>query len=406
MSLLMEALKKAEEAKRKAAENPPPAPPAAAPHTLELLPVAPDPETSDSDLALPIDPADADLSSPSRISRFRPTASSSRPAAREEKPQEASERNAVRNVFSAKQTPQSSHALGILAGLGVLVALACGGYFWWQLNAVSAGSMTTLPQPPAPPIAPAPSRGLPEVTAEKLPAPLAPSVPVPSRAEPASALFEPAARVPKPSPASAPVADSPVRLSRSQPKANVTLERAYAALQAGKIEDAERDYEQVLRADARNIDALLGMATLAAHQGQGERAHAYYLSALEVDPKDPTAQAGLINTRGQSNPARSESQLKTALDSQPDSAALHFALGNLMASQSRWSEAQQAYFRAYSADAENPDFIFNLAVSLDHLHQNKLAAQYYQMAQKAASTARSISFDPNQVRKRILELQP
>ncbi|MEI7614690.1 MAG: tetratricopeptide repeat protein, partial [Betaproteobacteria bacterium] len=198
----------------------------------------------------------------------------------------------------------------------------------------------------------------------------------------------------------------PLRLSRSQPKANVTLERAYAALQAGKMEDAYHDYEQVLHADDKNIDALLGMATLAARQGQDERAHAYYLSALEVDPKDATAQAGLINTRGLSNPARSESLLKTALDSQPDSAALHFALGNLMASQSRWSDAQQAYFHAYSAESDNPDFIFNLAISLDHLHQNKLAVQYYQMAQKAANSSRSVSFDPNQIRKRILELQP
>ena len=105
----------------------------------------------------------------------------------------------------------------------------------------------------------------------------------------------------------------------------------------------------------------------------------------------------------------SESRLKTALASQPDSSALHFALGNLYARQLRWSEAQQAYFLAYSGEPDNADFIFNLAVSLDHLHQNKLAAQYYRMALSAAAlnnNSQNISFDGNQVKNRVLELQP
>ena len=94
---------------------------------------------------------------------------------------------------------------------------------------------------------------------------------------------------------------------------------------------------------------------------------------------------------------------------QPDSPVLYFALGNLYAQQSRWSEAQQAYFRAYAGDPDNADFLFNLAVSLDHLHQNKLAAQYYQMALKTAETnaaTRPVSFDRIQVRARIAELRP
>ena len=166
-----------------------------------------------------------------------------------------------------------------------------------------------------------------------------------------------------------------------------------------------RDYQLVLRNDAKNTDALLGLATIAAHQGNTERAHAYYLSALESDPNDPTAQAGVVNTRGQANSDLAESRLKTALSNQPDAPALLFALGNLYARQGRWSEAQQVYFRAYATDPDNPDFIFNLAVSLDHLRQNKLAAQYYQMALDAGGT-RTTAFNRDQTRNRLLELQP
>jgi uncharacterized protein HemY len=91
--------------------------------------------------------------------------------------------------------------------------------------------------------------------------------------------------------------------------------------------------------------------------------------------------------------------------SQPDQPFLHFALGNVYAGQSRWPEAQRAYFKAYSGDPENPDYLFNLAVSLDQLHQGKLAMQYYNQAMAAASQ-RPAGFDKGQAANRLRELQP
>ena len=150
--------------------------------------------------------------------------------------------------------------------------------------------------------------------------------------------------------------------------------------------------------------ALLGLAVIASQRGNGERAQALYLQVLESDPGNVTAQAALINMRGQSSAARSESRLKTLIAKQPDSAALFFALGNLYAGQSRWSEAQQAYFQSYSLEPGNADHVFNVAVSLDHLRQKKLAAQYYRMALTAAETSPS-AFDKNAAAQRILDLQ-
>ena len=231
------------------------------------------------------------------------------------------------------------------------------------------------------------------------------SVPAGRAAQPR--YFHPAVRYDHlpPSPALHEPIEKALRLNRSQPRSALTLEQAYDALQAGKLQDAQQGYEQVLRNDPKNTDALLGLATIASRQGQTERAHAYYLLAQESDPNDATAQAGLINAKGQADPGLAESRLKTALSSQPDSSALLFALGNLYARQQRWSDAQQTYFRAYASEPDNPDIIFNLAVSLDQLRQSKLAAQYYQMALNAAG-GRAVAFDRSQVRNRILELQP
>ena len=60
---------------------------------------------------------------------------------------------------------------------------------------------------------------------------------------------------------------------------------------------------------------------------------------------------------------------------------------------------------AVAADGDNPDYLFNLAVSLDHLRQPRLAAQHYRLALEA-STKRPAAFERDQVRKRLGELQP
>jgi len=104
-----------------------------------------------------------------------------------------------------------------------------------------------------------------------------------------------------------------------------------------------------------------------------------------------------------SNNENYESRLKTLLREQGSSAALHFALGNLYAEQSRWGEAQQAYFNAYSLDSKNADLAFNLAVSLDHLGQGKLAAQHYQQSLQL-DQSRSANFDRAKISQRIEDL--
>ncbi len=416
MSLLMEALKKAEAAKRLASEGVTPQAVPALADEMTLKPLEPSANVQSPvhnsplpELSQHTDALDADLAAVSTeapVKRRVPENLSRQPNGGAH---EAAERTAVRNVFAAKQPPKSRAGLWLLLGTTLLAVLGIGSYFWWQWQSVSVGSLARPVQAPgiAPAVFPQPPALVAVEAAKPLPEP-APAI-APFAPKAASAPARPndqAARAQKLSSNASPVVpDSPVRLSKNQPKLNPTLDHAYDSLQAGRLEEAQRGYEHVLRSDAKSTDALLGLATIAALQGQTERAQAYYLNALESDPNDPTAQAGVINTRGQADPGQSESRLKTALASQPDSPALHFALGNVYARQLRWSEAQQAYFRAYSTEPDNADFIFNLAVSLDHLHQNKLAAQYYQMALNASGAANT-SFDRIQVKNRVLELQP
>ncbi len=157
---------------------------------------------------------------------------------------------------------------------------------------------------------------------------------------------------------------------------------AYNSLLSGNRAEAKRLYSIAAERDPFNTDALLGLATIAGNQGDMNGAERYYRRTLELDPQNAAALAGLASLRQPGGP--SESQLKFELARSPDSAPLQFALGNQFANQGRWDEAQQAYFDAFSADAGNADYAYNLAVSLDQLNQSKQAIIYYKKAQELA----------------------
>jgi tetratricopeptide (TPR) repeat protein len=153
------------------------------------------------------------------------------------------------------------------------------------------------------------------------------------------------------------------------------LAMAYRSFQQGNYRAAEEGYRRMLQLDARNRDALLGMAALAIRRGAGAEAARFYQQILSLYPRDEVAQAALYSLTP--NNENSEAGLRQLSGQQADAA---FALANLYAGQNRWSEAQSAYFQALSLDAGNADYAFNLAISLEHLQENKSAARYYRQA--------------------------
>jgi Tfp pilus assembly protein PilF len=182
-----------------------------------------------------------------------------------------------------------------------------------------------------------------------------------------------------------------------------TLTVAYQAYKSGDLAIAWQRYREVLLKDSKNRDALLGMAAIAQQQGQDEAAIQYYKQVLILDPRDPEAKAGM-STFSTADPAAKESHLKLSLAQTPQSAILHFSLGNIYTEQSRWGEAQQSYFNAFRLEPANAQYAFNLATSLDHLGQGKLAAQYYAIALQLDATGNA-GFDRVLTQIRMNQLQ-
>jgi tetratricopeptide (TPR) repeat protein len=181
------------------------------------------------------------------------------------------------------------------------------------------------------------------------------------------------------------------------------VEQGYQAFQKNDLVAARESYQRALAREPRSRDALLGLAAIEVRNGELDAAESRYVRLLEMDPRDSQATAGLVALRGRLDPVAAESRLKTLIASQPDVAHLYFSLGNQYAQQARWTEAQAAYFRAYSIDPENADFAFNLAVSLDQLRQKKPALEYYQRA-LALGDKRAATFNAAQARLRVQEL--
>ena len=352
------------------------------------------------------------------------------------------ERAAAQKVFEAK-FKEPNPRLPFYISMGVLGAFAAGTviYFWIQLrpppplvNANPPRSASEKPpeagaeKSPAAASAPAsagPSAipGLPgSAPPQPSPAPAASAAaPVtrPTTASPAAAASSaaapaaaPTASVPRPAASSrgaargTAVAKDPGTLSvtRGGPQIHPQVNTGYGAYQAGDLAKARNEYQQVLREEPGNRDALLGLAAVEMRGQRYDLADAYYQRILRADPRDPHAQAGLLALRSQQlDPVLVESRVKSLIAADREANVLYFTLGNQYAQQGRWAEAQQAYFKAFAADPDNADYAFNVAVSLDQLHQPKLALEYYRRA-LALAEKRSASFASEVARTRVQQL--
>jgi tetratricopeptide (TPR) repeat protein len=440
MSLLLEALKKAErakeEAQRRARGESASAAEAPAAAAGERKSVVTRDKLPDISQGLEIESADlAPLAPPQRpvpelalepetaneASRPRSTPAGAAPA-----DAEVTARASARKVFEAKFREPNPRmpfyltlgALGIFA-LGTIV------YFWYELR--PAGALVNLNPPRAvEPLVPPPetARAAPSAPASPGSASAIPGLPG-APAKSAVAAIAPAPPVAAPQPMREPAAEAPrlrapeprriaptpqtpasvASVARRAPEVNPKVAAAYAAYVAGDPASARSAYEDALREEPANRDALLGLAALEVRAGRYESAEALYLRALQVDPRDADAQAALIALRsGRSDPLVTESRVKSLIAADPAAHALHFTLGNQLAAQNRWAEAEQEYFKAYAADPDNADFAYNLAVSLDHLHQAADALRYYQRALELSAT-RGAGFEAAAARSRAAALE-
>lgn len=330
----------------------------------------------------------------------------------------------------ARKLTSRQQRLLILGAISTLSGTGIGLYFWNELNGGSGMAPMTAPalatnsatqtveatndgSAPLPPPVALPAEPPPAVTAAPLAAPALPAsqatAPTPSSSETSTVVTGKSRAETAPVLTPAPQQPAPgtgsINIIRNPPRADVlddAVKQGYGAYEQGNLPLARNAYQRALRNDPRNRQAMLGLAAIEEASGNIQGAATLYAQTLALDPKDTVAQAALVNLSA-GNPQQAETKIRLLLAEQPNIAFLHFTLGNLLAAQQHWPEAETAYFQAVTLDGNNPDFAFNLAISLDQLRQAKPAREYYQRA-LTLSERRPYRFNRQVVQQRLEQL--
>ena len=360
-------------------------------------------------------------------------------------------RGSARTVFSAKKSIKANSRIPFysLIGVSLLATAGYGTYLWMQMSpptrpiAAVASPNLNLNRPPVP-TSPSPA----PIGEPPAASPVGSEFPAPSQAPAASvrAVIEedvatgrlndttvrreelqteramPMSTPPRGSRTPRDVAsasggaaiDSPanLRITRNAniPTVNPDVLAGYAALQAGDLDRAGQSYDRALLGEPANRDALMGAATVLLRLERTDAAEAYFRQLLRLHPNDTYATAQLAALTARGDPVGSLSQVNSLIareadypDSSSGSSALAFVQGNQLAAQTRWPEAQQAYFNAHRGDPTNADYCYNLAISLDRIREPRLARDFYRKAIELAK-GRVAGFDVARAQIRLNQI--
>lgn len=311
-------------------------------------------------------------------------------------------------------------AVALLLALPLVALLLFGDAIFGSSSSLVAVNPPAVSAPPAALPAPAPVAAVsdaaaiamppPDVVPASAPAPVVP--PFRSTAAEASASIGPNAPARPRAQRSTPVRSTAAATPTPPVTATVrvaarpasTMESAFAAYQAGNTVEAARLYREVLQGDATQRDAWLGLAVIAHANNQFEPAMDAYRRVLRLEPQNATALAGVSSLRRAAGEPQQESRLRELLARSPQEADLNHALALVLSGEQRWSEAQPLFFKAHALAPKEPQFAYNLAVTLDHMRKSSLAAQYYETALGLAQ-GKAAGFDESNARTRLAALR-
>lgn len=174
-------------------------------------------------------------------------------------------------------------------------------------------------------------------------------------------------------------------------------------LGSNKVEAAENEAKKILKADERNVGALVNLATVFFRRGQLELATTVLNRAKDIDPQEPMIwiNLGFVNLAQNENSKAVEvfkkatelrsdlpeahnnlgalfvqahdydaaiTSLQKALSLYPTFARAYVNLGNAYKGNKQYKQAEAAYKKAYDLESSNTAVLYNLGVlHLDNL---------------------------------------
>jgi protein O-GlcNAc transferase len=206
------------------------------------------------------------------------------------------------------------------------------------------------------------------------------------------------------------------RAAAAAKQADTAFRAGYEAANAGDLEKARRSFAEVVRLEPKIPEGHAALGSVLLHLGQPVEAAAELKRGLALKPGDPEMEMNLalaevragkssealplfqkLSAEKTALPAEVEiayaqvlveagqrpvalDRLRGAVTAAPDSAALHDALGSLLAQEQQWTPAQAEFARAVELDPHMATARLHLSVVLMQLRQPADAAAMLEAA--------------------------
>ena len=146
------------------------------------------------------------------------------------------------------------------------------------------------------------------------------------------------------------------------PTIDETLRIAVQHHQAGRLQQAQQHYEEVLRVDPQNVDGLHLLGVVLNQQGNHARAIESIRAALQLQPDSPVFLTNLAAVHSSAgNHAEAAAYCQKALQVEPGNLKAHFDLGCAYRAQGKLEEAAASLKSALQINADFVDAHITLA---------------------------------------------
>lgn len=174
------------------------------------------------------------------------------------------------------------------------------------------------------------------------------------------------------------IPDAKITESRSL---KIFLDKGNSALQKQDYQSAAVWFSEALQYDPYSRAANIGVASVALVQGNKALAVDRYRHLLSLDPDDVEVFESMLELSLAGNMIETE-LLNHLSQSARQPAVLHSIMGLYYAESGRWARSNEQFHAAIAATPAPvpPDYLFNLAISFEHLGYRAAAREHYLQA--------------------------
>lgn len=179
---------------------------------------------------------------------------------------------------------------------------------------------------------------------------------------------------------------------------------AYDALNLGMYESAISYYKKIIEVNPNDKNALFGLATSYHKAKQYNNAKNAYLELITRHKKFFPAINNYIILVTERNPDDAIPKLTELWKKNPDYAAIPAQIANLYYKKNDLQKAAEYYLQAINLEPDNLEYKYNVAVILEKLGENKMAARYYKNLLDEAAKGKELPENPLTIRDRFFFL--